>query len=264
MEVLLVGLGNMGLKYLRKLEELKIPIFINDINEGKAESLPYPFLPSIEDLPGTITHAIVAVDPKDHVNIANALLSRDIKVLLEKPPALSSEEFLKIKDAENLYISEIELYNPCLLNMKGQVPTDVKIFSKRLNRGIGYFSPLWDLAWHDLYIIDYLFGEISVFKCSGQGFYRKLEGKAGTTEFVIEVAWKYDGNVDRSLRVGEYLINFVEGTVYKGSLKICENIKDKLKLMVNSFLDGTYIGGSRERAYRIIKELEKINDFTLG
>ncbi len=263
MEVLLVGLGNMGLKYLRKLEEVGVSIFVNDINEGKAESLPYAFIQNIEDIPESITHAIVAIDPKEHVNVAKRLLDKGIKVLLEKPPALSSEEFLQIKDYENLYISEIELYNPCLLNLKDTFNSGVSIISKRLNKGIGYFSPLWDLAWHDLYIIDYLFGDIEVTDCLGHGFYRKIWGRAGSCEFSIEVAWKYEGETNRSLKAGDYFINFTEGKVYKGNSVVCENTKDKLKLMVTSFLDGTYLGGSRERAYRIIKELEKVNDFTL-
>ncbi len=263
MDILLVGLGNMGLKYLRKLEEMGVGIFINDINEEKAEGIPYTFLHNIEDIPESITHAIIAIDPKDHVKVASLLLEKGLKVLLEKPPALSSEEFKAIKDKENLFISEIELYNPCLLNVKDELPRGERVVSRRLNKGIGYFSPLWDLAWHDLYILDYLFGEVKIENCEANGFYRRLEGVAGNTPFIIEVAWNYKGNTERNLRVCDYLIDFTKGYVYKGHSRVCSNDKDKLKLMVTSFIYGTYIGGSRERADRIIGELEKVNDFAL-
>jgi len=197
MEVLLVGLGNMGLKYLRKLEEIGISIRISDIDEGKAEGLPYPFIYNIEDIPDTVTHAIVAIDPKDHVKVSSLLLDRGIKVLLEKPPAL---------------IKSIE--------------------SKRLNRGVGYFSPLWDLAWHDLYIMDFLIGNIKIEEGEGKGYFRRLKGFAGSVPFRLEVAWKYEDGVERSMILGNYRIDFTNGTVYEGDKKLCENKKDKLKLMV--------------------------------
>jgi len=260
MEVLLVGLGNMGLKYLRKLEEIGISIRISDIDEGKAEGLPYPFIYNIEDIPDTVTHAIVAIDPKDHVKVSSLLLDRGIKVLLEKPPALNSRDFEKIKDKENLYISEIELYNPCLLNLKDKLVDIKSIESKRLNRGVGYFSPLWDLAWHDLYIMDFLIGNIKIEEGEGKGYFRRLKGFAGSVPFRLEVAWKYEDGVERSMILGNYRIDFTNGTVYEGDKKLCENKKDKLKLMVTSFLNGTYISGSRERASRIIGELEKIDE----
>ncbi len=260
MEVLLVGLGNMGLKYLRKLEELNVNIRISDVDEGKAEGLPYPFIYNLEDVPESTTHAIVAIDPKDHVEVSSTLLKKGIKVLLEKPPALNSKDFEKIKDEENLYISEIELYNPCILNLKDKLKGIKRIESKRLNKGIGYFSPLWDLAWHDLYIMDFLAGDIKIEKAEGKGFFRKVKGFAGSVPFTLEVAWKHEGDVERSMMLNGYKIDFVEGVIYEGDKNICENKKDKLKLMVTAFLNGTYLKGSKERASRIIRELEKIDE----
>ena len=43
MHILLVGLGNMGSKYLRKLEELSLKPLLCDIDESKAKETNHPF-----------------------------------------------------------------------------------------------------------------------------------------------------------------------------------------------------------------------------
>jgi len=150
MHVLLVGLGNMGMKYLAKLEELQELPVLCDIDPYKNIGR-HPFYCHF----GEIKESVVPV-------------------LLEKPPALSSEEFALIADDPNLEISEIELYSFPVKSF----PRDIRvkeIRAERLNRGRGYINPLWDLAWHDLYVLQYLFGDVEVFRVR-RGKVWELEG----------------------------------------------------------------------------------------
>jgi len=139
MHVLLVGLGNMGNKYFWKLEQMGERLVLCDIDPSK-EKKPYPFYCHFGDVKEDVRAVIVAVDPKYHVSIAKEFLSKDIPVLLEKPPALSSKEFESIKNHEKLYISEVESYSVCAQFLR-KPERFIKI--ERFGKGKGYISPLW-------------------------------------------------------------------------------------------------------------------------
>jgi len=109
MHVLLVGLGNMGNKYFWKLEQMGERLVLCDIDPSK-EKKPYPFYCHFGDVKEDVRAVIVAVDPKYHVSIAKEFLSKDIPVLLEKPPALSSKEFESIKNHEKLLENKLKRY----------------------------------------------------------------------------------------------------------------------------------------------------------
>jgi len=110
MHVLLIGLGNMGMKYLAKLEELQELPVLCDIDPYKNIGR-HPFYCHFGEVKESVGRAIVAVNPENHVEIAEKLLSEGVPVLLEKPPALTSREFSRIAHDSNLEISEIELYS---------------------------------------------------------------------------------------------------------------------------------------------------------
>ncbi|WP_461831791.1 Gfo/Idh/MocA family oxidoreductase [Aquifex sp.] len=262
MHILLVGLGNMGLKYLKKLEELGLKPVLCDKNPEKLNiGKDYPFYCHLGDVKEDITHAIVAVNPEEHVKVAKELLNRGVKVLLEKPPALTSKEFSEIYQNPNLEISEIELYSEAVKNF----PHDVEpreIFIERLNKGRGYINPLWDLAWHDLYILQYLFGKVEVEEVKKNGVVWELLGKVkGRVPFRLRVAWDYPGQVRRwvvKTDKGDVIMDFSKEELIFGNIKRSRLYGDKLREMVQDFIEGVRREGSRKRAMENLKVLESL------
>ncbi len=262
MHILLIGLGNMGSKYLRKLEELSLKPLLCDVDRGKVEKTGYPFYCHYGDVEEEISGVIVAVNPEEHVKIAEEFLSRGTPVLLEKPPSLKSEEFRRIADNPLLEISEVELYSEAVKRF----PMDVEVKSiriERLNKGRGYINPVWDLAWHDLYILQYLFGNVSL-KDIREGKVWELEGIVGKEiPFTIRLAWNYEGEVSRrwlvETREGrEIVMDFYREEIrYNGTVRTRE-WGDKLREMVVDFVQGVRREGSRKRALRNLELIEGI------
>ncbi len=260
MHVLLVGLGNMGMKYLAKLEELKELPVLCDIDPYKNISR-YPFYCHFGEIKEDIRKAIVVVDPKHHVEIAKEFLSKGIPVLLEKPPARRSEEFREIWEDPNLEVSEIELYSFPVKNFPKGLEVE-EILIERLNRGRGYINPFWDLAWHDLYILQYLFGDVKV-DSFREGEIWEMEGSAGGVPFRLRVAWEHKGEVVRRWLLktgeGEVLMDFLrEEITINGEIRR-KREGDKLREMVSDFLSGRKREGSALRALRNLELLESIS-----
>ncbi|HIC97382.1 MAG TPA: gfo/Idh/MocA family oxidoreductase [Aquificaceae bacterium] len=254
MHVLLVGLGNMGMKYLAKLEELKELPVLCDIDPYKNVS-GYPFYCHFGDVKENLKRVIVAVDPKHHVEIAHEFLSRGIPVLLEKPPATTSAEFREIAQDRNLEISEVELYSFPVRNFPRDLVVE-EILIERLSGGRGFINPLWDLAWHDLYVLQYLLGEVRLDGCR-EGRVWEVEGYAGGVPFRLRVAWEYGGDTVRRWVMktsrGEAVMDFVREEIRLGGRVLGGKRTDKLKEMVRDFLEGRRREGSTARA---LKNLE--------
>jgi len=260
MHILLVGFGNMGQKYLKKLEELeKLPV-ICDIDPKKATGR-HPFYCHIGEVKEELKAVIVAIDPVEHVKVAKSFLERGIPVLLEKPPALTSEEFMEIYHYPHLYISEVESFSSCL----SYFPKEVKsIKIERLGRGRGYISPLWDLAWHDLYLLQRFFKDIELTELKKDHIWELL-GLADRIPFSIRVAWEHpEPSRKWIINDGELVLDFAKEEVWKEGRLIhrAENL-DKLRLMVSSFLKGEYDSESKRRALKNIRMLEKVANMWL-
>ncbi len=260
MHVLLVGLGNMGMKYLAKLEELEALPVLCDVDPYKNVKK-YPFYCHFGDVKENLSRVIVAVDPVHHVEIAREFLSKGVPVLLEKPPARSSEEFRTIAQDENLEISEIELYSFPVKNLPKDLSVE-EILIERLNKGRGYINPLWDLAWHDMYILQYLFGDIEL-ESFKEGDIWELRGKAGGVPFLLRVAWEYGGDVVRkwTLRTsqGEVVMDFLREELRLGKSVLRKPRGDKLLDMVRDFVEGNRREGSTARALRNLELLESLS-----
>ncbi|AAC06715.1 Gfo/Idh/MocA family protein [Aquifex aeolicus] len=262
MHVLLIGLGNMGKKYLRKIKELGLNPVICDIDPEKANVCnECPFYCHIGDIKEEVQKVIIAVDPKDHVRLAKEFLEKGIPVLLEKPPALTSKEFEEIVENPNLEISEIELYSEAVKNF----PTDVEpeeIVIERLNKGSGYINPLWDLAWHDLYVLQYLFGDVEAEEVNRKNGIWEIKGKVKNVPFTLRVAWNYPEEQKRVWRIktkkGEILMDFIKEELAYGNYKRQRLYGDKLGEMVRDFLSGVRREGSTRRALNNLRILESL------
>lgn len=245
----------MGNKYFWKLEQMGEKLVLCDIDPSK-EKKPYPFYCHFGDVKEEVRAVIVAVDPKDHVRIAREFLNKGIPVLLEKPPALSLEEFESIKNYESLYISEIETYSVCTQFLK-KPQRFIKI--ERLGKGRGYISPLWDLAWHDLYLLQRISRNIKVEALEMNGQVWTLKGLLDDIPFSISVAWEHPQPKRVWYIDDELLLDFGEERVYEGGRLIKEEKRDKLKLMIEDFLKGSFDKKSVQRAYINLKILEGLS-----
>ncbi len=262
MHILLIGLGNMGSKYLRKLEELSLKPLLCDIDQSKAKEANHPFYCHYGDVKEELSGVIVAVNPQQHVSIAEEFLGRGVPVLLEKPPALRSEEFKRVLDNPLLEISEVELYSEAVKRFPLDVePESIQI--ERLNKGRGYINPVWDLAWHDMYLLQYLFGEIQL-KDIKEGEVWTLTGVVrGEVPFTIRLAWEYEGEVSRKWVVkttsgDEVIMDFYREELRYDDKVITREWGDKLREMVEDFVRGVRREGSRQRAYNNLLMIEKL------
>jgi len=158
-------------------------------------------------------------------------------------------------------LSEIELYSFPVKHFPEGIEVQ-EILIERLNRGRGYINPLWDLAWHDLYVLQYLFGNVELddFK---EGDIWELEGRAGGIPFKLRVAWEYEEDVVRRWRLktskGELLMDFLrEELIFNGERRRRKE-GDKLMEMVSDFLAGRKREGSAMRALRNLELLEALS-----
>lgn len=254
MHILLIGLGNMGNKYFWKLEQIGEKLVLCDIDPSK-EKKPYPFYCHFGEVKEELRGVIIAIDPREHVKVAKEFLGRGVPVLLEKPPALSSREFEEIISSGKLYISEVEGYSLCVEYLR-RPKKYIRI--ERLGRGRGYISPLWDLAWHDLYILQRISKDIKVERVRRDGDTWVMEGLLEDVPFSIKVAWEHPQPKRVWYIDDDLLLDFGEEKVYQDGKLIKEEKRDKLGLMLKDFLKGTFDKGSVERAYRNIRILEAI------
>lgn len=270
MKVGIVGIGNMGSKYVNKFRELNLDYVLIDSNQSQFEKYPED-VPKYTDLEEAlekenINFLFVTTSPTSHIPIARKAIERNINVMVEKPPALSRRDFEDILDFAYknnviLAVSEIELNSSSVRNLKinGKVEN---VEGYRLNLGKGYINPFFDLAWHDLYIFNYLFGNFSIKKVSIEGNNVYVNANSDNTEFNLQVAW-LNPFLKRSwhLKSGseETLLDFVEDKIIYPSGEVVEkdNI-DKLKMMIEKFIKNPSYESSL-RALNILKEIEKIN-----
>ncbi|MCS7195873.1 MAG: Gfo/Idh/MocA family oxidoreductase [Aquificaceae bacterium] len=255
MHILLVGLGNMGNKYFWKLEQMGESMVLCDIDSSKDRKT-HPFYCHFGDVREALRAVVVAVDPRDHVSIAKEFLQRGVPVLLEKPPALSSEEFRTIKDFRGLFISEVESYSVCA-NFIKKPKKSLRI--ERFGRGRGYLSPLWDLAWHDLYLLQRLSPNIELKGLDVEDGVWVLKGIVEDLSFTLKVAWEHPQPRRMWWIDEDLLLDFGEEKVYEKGKLLKEDRRDKLRLMLEDFLKGCFDSKGVERAYTNLKLLESLS-----
>jgi predicted dehydrogenase len=112
----------------------------------------------------------IATPPRTHGPLGKAALLAGKHVLIEKPMATSlaeAEELLRLADAagRTLMVDHTFLYSPAVRRIKqllesGELGEIYYFDSVRINLGLfqSDVNVLWDLAVHDLSIVDYLLG----------------------------------------------------------------------------------------------------------
>lgn len=269
MKVGIVGVGNMGSKYVNKFKELGLEYVLIDSDPVKFANFPEN-VPKYTDLKSAIdkediSYLFVATSPQSHIPIANFALENCINVMVEKPPAFDTKSLsdtIELAHKKGVYfaVSEIEIFSNIVRNIKKDNLWE-KAEGYRLNLGKGYINPFYDLAWHDLYIFHYLFGSFKIKDVKVEGNYVSLDVKGSNIDLHLEVAW-LNPFLKRQWHLyskeGETILNFVEDRIHypDNSVKEKDNI-DKLRMMIDNFIKNPSYDSSY-RALDILKEVEKI------
>ena len=245
MKVALIGYGYWGVNLAReitKTDGLKlVSIFDMDksrINEAK-KLYKFRKVNSLDELFKLDFEAVfIATPPETHYSLAKQALLNNKHIFVEKPFTLNLEEayeLIEIAEKKNLkyMVDHIFIYSEPVKYLKknlekfGEI---VYINSRRINLGLFQYTTdvIWDLAVHDLSIIDYLVGldikNVSVFKRKYKNFPNEaiaridLELNSGII-VGIDVSWL------SPVKVREMIIG---GT--KMSAVYDDTIEDKIKL----------------------------------
>jgi len=185
MKVALIGYGYWGINIARTISntnELElVSIFDEDIDRINEAKKLYNFdvKTSLDEvLSSDIEAVFIATPPATHYKIAKKALQANKHIFVEKPFTLNLEdayELIELAEKKNLkyMVDHIFIYSEPVKYLKNNLDKFgdiVYINARRINLGLFQYTTdvIWDLAVHDLSIIDYLVGldikKVSVFK----------------------------------------------------------------------------------------------------
>jgi len=178
--ICLIGYGYWGKNLLRNLTEIctndEVTIAETSVEKRKQLKAFHPNLIIFESAEhafsaNDITAFIIAVETPQHFQLAKRALELGKHVLVEKPLTTSlaeAEELVMLanKSGKVLMVDHVFLYHPVVVKMKEYFMNQELgkinyIDSTRVNLGIYQqeVNVLWDLACHDIAIINYLVQE---------------------------------------------------------------------------------------------------------
>ncbi len=270
MKVGVVGVGNMGRHYAKKMKLMGFQTTLIDINQTTLNKFDdyYKKYPSYDEAleKEEFDFIFIATSPELHIPLAKKAIEKKINVMVEKPPAINPlelEEAIIMAQKNNVYlgVSEIELQSNAVRNFDKNLHVE-QVEAYRLNLGRGYINPFYDLAWHDLYIMQYLFGSVKLKKVIDKGNIFEVFGETEKNEFFLKVAWNYEKLrrewILKSTK-GNIVLDFVnDKIIYPDKTTKEKDGKDKLETMIKNFIDNPSFE-SAYRALEILKEFEKFN-----
>jgi predicted dehydrogenase len=216
--VAIVGCGYWGSKHVRVMSGLSdveaVVIVDPDTKTANAVRDSFPHVMTATHLGEVLDYVdavVVATPPQNHADIAMEALRAGKHVLIEKPLASSLQEARMLtREAERrelaLMVGHTFEFNPAVRELRrrmddGELGDILYIHSARLNLGL-YRSDvdvLWDLAPHDISIMNYLlrstpevvraWGSANLSKdTTDLGYFQLDYGKAGVTGYG-HVSW---------------------------------------------------------------------------
>ena len=177
MRIGVLGCGYWGSKHVRVLQQLTDvdKVAIIDRRKDRLETLrrSFPTVKPFPDLPSAIDHVdavVVATPPSTHVHLARQALQAGKHVLVEKPmttSVASARSLIEEAEAASLTLMAGHTfeYNAAVWMLReviqsGSLGKVYYIDTARLNLGV--YQPdinvIWDLAPHDISIINHLLG----------------------------------------------------------------------------------------------------------
>ena len=171
-----IGYGYWGVNIAKSIDKWKLfemqTIFDEDKNRLKEAQKQYAFKPyaSYEEIlhDGEIEAVFIITPPQTHYTLAKEAILAGKHVFVEKPLSTSYRESCELYDLAQKYGVKIHcdhvfLYSPAVNYLKSRMKDFgeiVYINSRRINLGLfqSNVDVIWDLAIHDLSIIDELVG----------------------------------------------------------------------------------------------------------
>jgi predicted dehydrogenase len=277
MKIGVIGIGYWGKIILRNLESMgKKNIVVCDTtfsNEKKYQD--YEAFNDYKQL--DCDHVFITTPTSTHYEICKYFLEKEVKIFCEKPlTTLSSEaeELYNIAFQKNtiLFTNWIFTYNSHIETIKrdyesGKLGNIRSVSMNRLNLGPERFdvNARWDLASHDISIIQYLFSKKPV-KIRWTDYKRKKNGQQddsslGLIEFdnfiaSINASWQYRKKVRECIfEFDNYFIVWddykrflqyedsanISFPIYSGNLSYpCSAYKEPLKNSIEAFFSFTH------------------------
>lgn len=250
---LLIGYGYWGkiiLKNLIGMDELKGQVHVYD-KHCDFNTITLPDGATVassltEELLCTIDTAFVIVPSTQHYDICSTLLNHDINVFCEKPLCSNSwqaEQLHKIaiERGVTLFTDWIFTYNDQVRQIKkdyerGALGKIKSIRMKRLNSGPERFDvdARWDLASHDVSIVQYIFGNKEPGSVSWKNYKQNHSSSQNDSTFgfidygdfkvMVDASWEY-GEKERTC-IFEFDSGFAEWDDTKAYLRYYNTERD--------------------------------------
>lgn len=245
MRVGLIGYGYWGINLARVINEadgMELMCICDldgeRLNEAK-KLYSCSFVSSLEEILALDIEAVfIATPPSTHYAVAKAALMSHKHIFVEKPFVMKLEDaydLIELADKKGLLymVDHIFIYSEPVKYLKSNIEQFgdiVYVNARRINLGLFQYTTdvIWDLAVHDLSIIDYLIGldisRVSVFKQKYKNFPNEaianidLELKSGTV-VNLNVSWL------SPVKIREMMIGGTKMTAMYN-----DTLEDKLKL----------------------------------
>ena len=178
MSFAVIGYGYWGPNIVRNLISKKYTVdYVIDIDEKRCKAVreEYPQIKTDTDMDvalndPNVTATIIVLPVRFHYETAKKALMKGKHVLIEKPLAASTEESMDLitiaeKNNLTLMVDHTYLYSSSIMELKNILKNNKSkvshIESNRSNLGLfrNDVNVIWDLAPHDLSIIEYLTDE---------------------------------------------------------------------------------------------------------
>ena len=214
----LIGYGNWGPNLARNFFQLPEAnlVAVCDLNEERLGHIRryYPLCEvtrdhtDLLDNPG-IDAIAIATPARTHYSLAKDCLRAGKHVLVEKPPALASEECQELVEiaAERrkvLMVGHTFIYNAAVNKLKeyvtnGEMGDVCYIYSSRLNLGVirRDVNALWNFAPHDISILLYLL-DAEPYRVSARGFSYVQDGVEDVVFMTLDFPSGVGANVHMS------------------------------------------------------------------
>jgi predicted dehydrogenase len=284
-----IGCGYWGPNLIRNFIELPSSevIAVADLKEDRLSYIQSRFpklmvTSDFEDLYSLGLDAVViATPPVTHFSIAQQCLRQNLNVLIEKPMTLNSQHALELVELAKekdliLMVGHTFEYNPAVQFLKeivdsGELGEVHYIDSARLN--LGLFQPtlnvLWDLAPHDISILNYIMGTHPT-SVSAEGMQCIFEG-------VYDIAYlnmMFPGNVlahahlswldpckvrdkpEYTNTFGEFQCNYRYGGVSIPNIRFIEPLRQECQHFLESITNHTQPQSDGQAGLEVVKILE--------
>jgi predicted dehydrogenase len=248
LEVVVVGYGNWGSKHVRVfsgMTDVRVTVVDRDPLRLAEAGRAYPNVKLDECLDRVLESAdvvVVATPPRSHAPIAHAAIQANCHVLIEKPLATSVADCEELIDAAllqgvHLMVGHTFEYDAAIWKLRdivqsGELGEIRYIDCARLNLGLYQddVNVIWDLAPHDVSIINFILGEsptgVSAWgqDHAGRGFedvaHMKLRYAGTGIHAYIHVSWLDPCKVRRVTIVGSEKMAVYNDMAAEGKIRI--------------------------------------------